>query len=150
MMIPGAVETLARLAVALLLGAVVGWEREKGGKQAGLRTHMLVCLGSCLFTLTGLRLTLELAGTDATIDPSRVVQGIIGGIGFLGAGTLIRTGATVKGLTTAATMWTMGAVGVAAGLGYWLLSTAGAILSLVVLRGVGTFEKKKSPEGEAE
>jgi putative Mg2+ transporter-C (MgtC) family protein len=141
------------MGLALVLGAVVGWERETGGKQAGLRTHMLVCLGSCLFTLVGLRLATEMIWTGVTIDPSRIVQGIIGGIGFLGAGTLIREGVTVRGLTTAATIWTMGAVGVASGLGYWVLAVAGVLFALVVLRVVGMFEKaiarERPPKGGA-
>lgn len=147
MMVPGFAATVLRMGAALLLGALVGFEREREGKQAGLRTHMLVCLGSCLFTLAGLRLAVDLAGWGMSIDPSRVLQGIIGGVGFLGAGTLIREGVTVKGLTTAATIWAMGGVGVATGLGYWLLAVASAVLVLVVLEVVGRFERKWRPKG---
>ncbi len=146
-MIPETWEMIARLAASLVLGAVVGFEREREGKQAGLRTHMLVCLGACLFTLAGIRLAADLMSLGAAIDPGRVVQGIIGGIGFLGAGTLIREGATVRGLTTAATIWAMGGVGVATGLGYWTLAVAAALLSLLVLEGVGRLERIWGPKG---
>jgi putative Mg2+ transporter-C (MgtC) family protein len=146
-MTPDVGSMLARMVAALLLGGLVGFEREREGKQAGLRTHMLVCLGSCLFTMAGLRLAADLTVLGATIDPSRVLQGIIGGVGFLGAGTLIREGVTVKGLTTAATIWAMGGVGVASGLGYWILAVAAAVLVLVVLEVIGRFERMWRPKG---
>ena len=123
-------EYFARLFLAALLGGAVGWEREKTHRPAGLRTNMLVALGSALFTM----LSFSAFGEGA--DPSRVAAQIISGIGFLGAGTLIRTGEWVRGLTTAAGLWTVAAIGMAVGTGnYWLAVSATAIV-LVILEGL--------------
>jgi putative Mg2+ transporter-C (MgtC) family protein len=123
----------ARLAVALLLGAVIGWDRERRDADAGLRTHMLVSLGAALFVLVPAEAGM---GSDAL---SRVVQGIVAGIGFLGAGAVLKMGneGRIHGLTTAATIWATAAVGMSAGLGREgtaLLATAFILLVLVGLR----------------
>lgn len=119
-------EMVGKLALALLAGGLVGLERERNDRQAGLRTHMLVCLGSTLFTLVSVGLARQSDG-----DPGRIAAQIVTGIGFLGAGTIFRSGNAVRGLTTAAGLWTVAAMGVAIGAGGELLQVA-LIVSLLV------------------
>jgi putative Mg2+ transporter-C (MgtC) family protein len=121
-----------RLTLALALGAAVGWERERHKRAAGLRTHILVALGCATFTLVGLEMAKGDAGSDAA---SRIVQGVVTGIGFLGAGTILKLDAEqrIKGLTTAAGIWTTAALGVVAGSGRLLLALLLATLTLVTL-----------------
>jgi putative Mg2+ transporter-C (MgtC) family protein len=118
-----------RLGVALALGALLGYERETAGASAGLRTHMLVAMGSALFVLVPLQ-----AGI-APADVSRVLQGVTAGIGFLGAGAILKLRGenVIKGLTTAAGVWLTAAVGVAAGLGQEFTAVLSALLAWVVL-----------------
>lgn len=121
--------TLLRLAVAAALGAAIGLERELDEKSAGLRTHMLVSVGSALFTLVGA----YGFGDFQTVDPSRIAAQVVTGIGFLGAGLIFRQGFTVRGLTTAASLWLVAAIGMAAGAGFWkgaLIATTAALISL--------------------
>jgi putative Mg2+ transporter-C (MgtC) family protein len=145
-------ETAVRLALALLGGAVLGWEREYRDKPAGLRTHMMVALGSAVFVVISLRLAHEMNVAAGTLqfDPLRVLQGIIGGIGFLGAGVIIRAGGKVHGLTTAASIWLSAAIGVTCGLGFYDIAGLGAALGLAVLLLVGFIEYRfsKSRAGE--
>lgn len=117
-----------RLGAAVLTGALIGFDREIRDKPAGLRTLTLVSLGSAVFTLTAL----ESGAVDST---SRVIQGIVTGVGFLGAGTIIRgkTEASVRGLTTAASVWLAAAIGVACGLASWALVVVASVLGLIVL-----------------
>lgn len=122
-----------RLLIAVILGGILGYERERSGAAAGFRTHMLVALGSALFVLVPLQ-----AGTDLS-DMSRVLQGVIAGIGFLGAGAILKSGEDqqVRGLTTAASIWLTAAIGIAAGMGREttaVLSTLFALLILFALR----------------
>lgn len=130
-----------RLGVAVFLGGVLGFERECRSKPAGLRTHMMVALGAACFTLTAFGLVREVASglpVDTTaVDPTRVVQGIIGGIGFLGAGAIIRTQGNVEGLTTAGSIWLSGAVGISAGAGNFLLAGLSVVLAVGVLLVLG-------------
>ena len=123
-------EILGRLALAVVLGAMVGLNRERLGKPAGLRTHALVSLGGALFTLVGLLLRPDDAATTG-----RVIQGITAGIGFIGAGVIMHRQDTqvVQGLTTAAAIWVVAAVGVGVGCGLWRTSVSGAGLTLLVL-----------------
>jgi putative Mg2+ transporter-C (MgtC) family protein len=130
-------ELVGRLLLAALLGGAVGWEREMTHRPAGLRTNMLVAMGSALFTM----LSLSAFGEGA--DPSRVAAQIISGIGFLGAGTLIRTGEWVRGLTTAAGLWTVAAIGMAAGTGTYGLSVSATVIVLVILEGVRRIERRR-------
>jgi putative Mg2+ transporter-C (MgtC) family protein len=127
-------ETLLRLSVATALGGVIGLERELDEKAAGLRTHMLVSVGSALFTLVGAYGFSEFFdGNAVSFDPSRIAAQIVTGIGFLGAGVIFRQGFTVRGLTTAASLWLVAAIGMAAGAGFWkgaVIATVGAIISL--------------------
>ena len=126
--------------VAGALGGAVGFERELRERQAGLRTHLLVALGSALFTLVsayGFREFLAHGGPGVRADPTRIAAQIVSGIGFLGAGAIIRQGLSVRGLTTAATLWLVAAIGMAAGAGYYsaaLITTAAALLTLGPLR----------------
>ena len=136
-------ELFLRLGVALVLSAVIGLEREVRGQIAGLRTHILVGLGAALFTLVSAYGFSEFVqpnpsgGFVTTFDPTRIAAQIVTGIGFLGAGAIIRQGLAVRGLTTAAALWMVAAIGMAAGAGYYLgatVATAAVLLSLVGFR----------------
>lgn len=125
-----------RLAVAAVLGGAIGFERELRDREAGLRTHMLVCIGAALFTIVSAYGFSEfLSSGDAVIraDPTRIAAQIVTGIGFLGAGAIIRQGLSIRGLTTAATLWVAAAIGIAAGAGYYSGAIAGTVLTLVAL-----------------
>jgi putative Mg2+ transporter-C (MgtC) family protein len=125
-------EALLRLALAAALGAAVGLERELREREAGLRTHLLVALGSALFTIAG-----AYGFHTLRTDPTRVAAQIVTGIGFLGAGAIIRQGFIVRGLTTAATLWVVAAIGLAVGAGYYsgaVIATAVVLFSLWPLR----------------
>ncbi len=125
---PIEVEMVLRLLLATALGAIIGYQRERAGKAAGLRTHILICVGAALFTVA------SLYGFGAVADPSRVAAGIVAGIGFLGAGAIIhREGGLVAGLTTAATIWVVAAIGLAAGAGLYLVSAVTTVLVTIVL-----------------
>lgn len=117
--------SIGKLFLATILGSIVGYEREKKHKPAGFRTYMLVSLGSCLITL------ISISFVD---DPSRVASSIVTGIGFLGAGAIIAQGKDVKGLTTAASLWTMAAIGLAVGTGYYLLAIVATLLVYLILK----------------
>ena len=131
---------LLRLSMAAALGGAIGMERELRERQAGLRTHLVVCLGSALFTLVsayGFHEFLVSGGSLVRTDPTRIAAQIVSGIGFLGAGAIIRQGLSVRGLTTAATLWLVAAIGMATGAGYYsaaLFTTVGALLTLGPLR----------------
>jgi putative Mg2+ transporter-C (MgtC) family protein len=125
-------EALLRLALAAALGGAVGIERELREREAGLRTHLLVALGSALFTIAG-----AYGFQSLRTDPTRIAAQIVTGIGFLGAGAIIRQGLAVRGLTTAATLWVVAAIGLAVGAGYYsgaLITTALVLFSLYPLR----------------
>lgn len=119
---------LLRLLVALLIGAVIGYERERAGKPAGVRTHGMVCLGSALFTLV------SLYGFGTAADPSRVASQIVTGIGFLGAGAILHQRRSVQGLTTAASLWVTAAIGLAIGVGMEVMSAVTAVFVVALLR----------------
>ena len=132
-----------RLAAAALLGGTVGLERELSGQPAGLRTHALVALGAALFTLIGLGLLLSPAALPLPSgDAGRVVQAVATGVGFLGAGAIVRARGTVLGLTTAASLWAPAAVGLAVGAGLFGLALAGVLLMVLVLRGFEWLKRK--------
>ena len=118
-----------RLLVSLIIGTIIGLEREIQHKTAGLRTSVLICFGSTIFTIG----SIEFAYGTTSVDPSRIAAQIVTGIGFLGAGAIIQTRGSVHGLTTAATIWVMAALGLAVGLGSYVLALAGAIIALVIL-----------------
>jgi putative Mg2+ transporter-C (MgtC) family protein len=133
-------ESLLRLALAAVLGGLIGVERELREREAGLRTHLLVALGSALFTIVGAYgFHAFLASGESVVraDPTRIAAQIVTGIGFLGAGAIIRQGLSVRGLTTAATLWVVAAVGLAAGAGYYsaaVITTALVLIALYPLR----------------
>jgi putative Mg2+ transporter-C (MgtC) family protein len=125
---------ISRLGLAALLGASVGINRELRAKPAGLRTHALVALGAALLTLIGLALT-DPADTESFGAASRVLQGLIAGVGFIGGGVILRREESneVHGLSTAASIWIVSAIGVGAGCGLWRTSSAAVVLALVIL-----------------
>ncbi|MEK7389568.1 MAG: MgtC/SapB family protein [Elusimicrobiota bacterium] len=120
-------QDLLSLFVALILGTAIGLERELSDKAAGLRTNILICIGSCLFSILSRGLATA-AGTDIT----RIAAQIVSGIGFLGAGAIMREGEHVTGLTTAATIWVVAAIGVTVGFGFYSIGAATAVITLVV------------------
>nr|HID13512.1 MgtC/SapB family protein [Anaerolineae bacterium] len=126
---------VGRLGLAFLLGGLVGWEREQEDKPAGLRTLILVSTGSALFVLVT-QAVVRAAGSTS-MDAVRIIAGVAQGIGFLGAGTIFVARGTVRGLTTAAAVWAMSAVGVACGFGMWLIALVGTVLTFVALRLLG-------------
>lgn len=121
-------DLVARLVVAAILGALIGLEREVHEHPAGMRTHLLVALGSAGFTV----LSIEAFAAPGA-DPARIAAQIVTGVGFLGAGAILKEGATIRGLTTAASLWAVAAVGMAAGSGAWLVASVTTILVLVSL-----------------
>jgi len=129
--------TLGKLLLAALLGAIIGLEREIHGRPAGFRTHLLVSLGACLFVITSIHFYTVFGNFSGTqpvgVDPGRVAAQVVAGIGFLGAGAIIREKYSVRGLTTAACLWIAAAIGVACGVGLFGISIVVAILSLLSL-----------------
>ena len=134
---------LTRLAAAGALGAVIGVDREVRNKPAGLRTHALVAVGAALFTIAGLNVAVLVDGQSDPNAVSRVIQGVVTGIGFLGGGVILRSEReqTVRGLTTAAGIWIVSAVGVACGAGLLRLAVIGTVLSILMLVVGGWLER---------
>jgi putative Mg2+ transporter-C (MgtC) family protein len=125
---PIELEMSLRILLAAALGSIIGYQRERAGKQAGLRTLMLVCVGAALFTVASSQ------GFSTLADPARVAAGIVIGVGFLGAGAILhREGGIVEGLTTAATIWVVAGIGLAAGVGMYIISAVASALILLVL-----------------
>jgi putative Mg2+ transporter-C (MgtC) family protein len=136
-------EVLLRLLAAAGMGAAIGWERQMREKAAGLRTHMLVSLGCASFTVVTLEMIrLSPGPVYDPADPARVVQGVLTGIGFLGAGAIFRAGDRPRGLTTAAGIWTIGAVGVACGLGAYWIAGLTVLIALVIIIGMAWVERR--------
>lgn len=138
-------ETAIRLGVAIVSGGLIGYERERKGRDAGFRTHILVSVGACLFalieqesawTLLAMAETNDLAAQMLTYSVHRLTAQVVSGIGFLGAGTIILTKRSIKGLTTAASIWVCAALGIASGMGYYDLALAGALVILLTLVAV--------------
>jgi putative Mg2+ transporter-C (MgtC) family protein len=137
-------EMAQRLGASLIVGALIGWERERKNKPAGLRTHMLVTLGSATFCLMAFEVGAALSERygERGVDPMRVLQGVVGGIGFLGAGSIIQTKGQVQGVTTAAGVWMAGALGAACGVGAYVLAGMSAVLTLIVLAVLARVERR--------
>lgn len=134
------VEALIRLLMALFLGGLIGYERQACNKAAGLRTHVLVCIGSCLIMILSINIYYTVQGyTNA--DPARLAAQVVSGIGFLGAGTIMKEGVTVRGLTTAASLWVVSGVGLAAGSGYYVSAILATGLVFLTLSALSRFEK---------
>ena len=126
-------QIVVRLLAAMLLGAVIGTEREYTHRPAGMRTHMLVALGACAVMITGQMIFCQYYPLGATPDPARLAAQVIAGVGFLGAGTILRDGTSIKGLTTAASVWTVACLGVAVGAGLYIIAVVGVVLMMVTL-----------------
>lgn len=134
-------EVISRLVVSVILGGLVGLERQIQKKGAGLRTHILVSIGSCLIMLTSMYI-FDIYKDVINLDPSRLASGVITGIGFLGAGAIIREREGVKGLTTAASLWLVAGVGLAVGCGFYTACFLTTSLALIVLLFLGRMEKE--------
>jgi len=130
-------QMILRLIFAALLGGMIGWERERHDRPAGLRTHILVCVGSALITIISIY-----GFVGSRTDPARVAANIVTGIGFLGAGTIIRQGSIIRGLTTAASLWVVSAVGMAAGVGgsFYVIALLATLLIYLTLTVVNRLE----------
>lgn len=124
-----------RLGAAVLFGLVVGFEREVDGHDAGARTHMLLSLGAALFGAMSVGAFTSFLGAEGGVqfDPSRIASYVVAGVGFLCGGTILKTEQRVRGLTTAASLWAVAAVGLASGLGFWSAAVLGTILALLIL-----------------
>ncbi len=146
-------EFIIRIGVALILGFLLGLEREVTNKTAGLRTHILVCLGACAFTIISIYGFPTFAGGDNVVvenstgirDTGRVAAQVVSGIGFIGAGAVLRNGPMIIGLTTAATLWLSAAIGMTCGVGMYGLATLTTISSVAVLTVIRIFERKILP-----
>jgi putative Mg2+ transporter-C (MgtC) family protein len=138
-------EMVLRLLAAALLGSVIGLERERLAWTAGLRTHMLVSLGACLLMLVSAYGFSGALGDHVVLDPSRVAAQVVSGIGFLGAGSIILRNEVVKGLTTAASLWAVAAIGLAIGGGLYIAAIAATLIILGILAGLKPLEKRFLP-----
>jgi putative Mg2+ transporter-C (MgtC) family protein len=134
-------ELILRLVVAAALGSLVGAERERLMWAAGLRTHMLVCVGACLFMIVSAYGFAGVIGDKVILDPSRVAAQVVSGIGFLGAGSILLRGDLIRGLTTAASLWSVAALGLAVGGGLYVEAAAATLIILVILAGIKPIEK---------
>lgn len=138
-----ALDTVLRLLAAGALGGAIGFEREFSDQPAGFRTHILVALGSALFTMVGAYGLGDLLNRpDVRFDPTRIAAQVVTGIGFLGAGAILQRGIRVRGLTTAAALWVTAAIGMAAGFGYWLGALTTAVISLIALYVLKLFQRR--------
>lgn len=144
---PSDLEMITRLLLTLVLSGLIGFERQIHRRDAGLRTHILVALGSCLIMLTSLYV-FDIYKDRASLDPVRIAAGVVTGIGFLGAGTIIREPDGVKGLTTAASLWVVSGLGLACGVGFNKIAIYTTILVLIVLHFLRHIEGSLIKEGK--
>lgn len=135
------IEIIKRIVIAAVIGGLIGIEREVNNRPAGLRTHVLVTLGATLIMLISID-GFNSLGPDRLGDPARLAAQVVSGIGFLGAGTIMRTGNNINGLTTAASLWVSAGIGLGIGAGYYVGSLATAVVVLLTLMTLGSFEKK--------
>jgi putative Mg2+ transporter-C (MgtC) family protein len=137
---------LGKLFVAAILGGIIGWERHKRGRPAGLRTHLLVCIGVTLMMLVSEHIFLKYQGyghdSVLRIDPARIAAQVVTGIGFLGAGTIMRSRTSIRGLTTAASLWVVAGIGLAVGSGFILPAVFTTIIAIAILTLNSLVEKK--------
>lgn len=122
-----------RLIFALVAGAILGIDREVRNRRVGVRTYMMVAFGSAVFTIVSVEMSQDMTDAGLSADPTRVIQGLMGGLGFLGAGAIIQGNKRVGGMATAASLWVSGALGLAAGLGYGLFALVCAVLAATLL-----------------
>lgn len=135
-------EILIRLGLAALLGMIVGFERERQNQPAGLRTHAILAIGSCLAMTISINLSMQYKSEGLIGDPARIAAQVVSGIGFLGAGAILRYGTNVKGLTTATSLWTIAMVGLAVGAGHYFSAAGTTIALLIVLVLLNVLEKR--------
>ncbi len=135
-------ELLARLTLAAFCGGIIGWERERHSQPAGLRTHTILTIGAALAMTLSIHVAQEARASGFQGDPARLAAQVISGIGFLGAGAIIRFGASIKGLTTATSLWTVAIVGMAVGAGYYLAGIYATVLVLITLTWLDQLEKR--------
>ena len=136
-------DMVLRLLVAAILGSIIGFERERMSWAAGLRTHMLVCVGACLAMIVSAFGFSDILGTpNVNLDPSRIAAQVVSGIGFLGAGSILLRGEVIRGLTTAASLWTVAGVGLAIGGGLYVPGVAATLIVLGILAGIKPLEER--------
>jgi len=133
------------LMCASLLGSLVGLEREIHGQPAGLRTHMILSVGAALAAILSISYSQFISSPNLPSDPGRIVAQVVSGVGFLGAGAILRLGVTVKGLTTASSLWTTAIIGIACGSGYFALAAFSTIVVLLILTMISKLEKRFLP-----
>lgn len=134
------IDILLRMICAMVVGTVIGLEREYTHRPAGLRTHILVALGACAVMVTGQLIFAQYRPFGSNSDPARLAAQVISGVGFLGAGTIMREGVNVKGLTTAASLWAVACLGIAAGGGYYAVALLGMVLMFITLTLLEAFQ----------
>jgi len=134
-------ELIGRILLTVILGAIIGFEREMTHKPAGFRTHIFMCMGACLFTIASIYLTPQDSGLN--LDTTRIAAGIVTGTAFIGAGSIIARKDGIKGLTTAAGLWIVAAIGLMVGLGSYLLPIVTTIITFIILR-IGHIADKKA------
>ena len=137
-------QAVIAIVLAVALGSMIGWERERSGKAAGLRTNILICLGAAVFTI----LSKYMAGDGDSW--TRVAAQVVSGVGFWGAGAIIQDRGGIQGLTTAATIWLVSSIGMACGAGYYVLAGLTTIIAMIVLVGVRAMEKRRRTKLEDE
>jgi putative Mg2+ transporter-C (MgtC) family protein len=130
-----------RLLVAAVFGGVVGLERERYNQPAGFRTHLILCVGSCLMMMVSIFIALDISNPARSADPGRIAAQVVSGIGFLGAGAILRFGVSVKGLTTAASLWTIAGIGLAVGSGFYLGAAIATLLMVLALSMLKKLER---------
>ena len=139
---PGLLTICLRLLCAMIIGTVIGFEREFNHRPAGLRTHILVALGACVVSILGETLFTHYKALGANPDPARLSAQVITGVGFLGAGTIMKEGFSIKGLTTAASIWAVACLGIATGFGCYSLALTGALFTMVTLTIFESLQQK--------
>lgn len=135
-------EIVLRLGIAAVLGMLVGFERERQNQPAGLRTHTILAIGSCLAMTISINMAIQFVPQGFAGDPARLAAQVVSGIGFLGAGAILRYGTNVKGLTTATSLWTIAIVGLAVGAGHYFAGVATTAMLLIILSLLNVLEKK--------
>src|ERR1700761_1032143 len=136
------IEVVTRLLTAAVLGSIIGFERERLLWAAGIRTHMVVCVGACLIMIvSAFGFADSLSSKNVVLDPSRVAAQVVSGIGFLGAGAILARGEIVRGLTTAASIWTVAAIGLAVGGGLYFAAAASTAIIILILAGIKPIEE---------
>ncbi|MBC8036649.1 MAG: MgtC/SapB family protein [Rhizobiales bacterium] len=138
-------QIIGRLVIALLLGGAIGFDREVKNRPAGLRTHMLIALAAAIFSITTLEIVAGMEKTGHAADPIRAIEAVTAGVAFLAAGSIIQSRAQISGLTTGASMWLAGAIGVACGFGFFSIAVLATALALIVLVWLQSLSEKINP-----